>query len=150
MPISLIQALFGLGGVCFVLCITVFHYFKDKVDKHISEEMKAFFSSQVNNSFLKMVKEGNLPSFVMKDFERELFRKGEPRRRLRSLLMFLPLDGCLFFLSASVASLGLVDNQIITSISTFLESLADSLLLVSFVVIIYCAYQLIKLGLELT
>ena len=150
LPVFLVQALFGLGGVCFVLFITVFHNFRDKVDSHIVEEMRAFFSSPQNHELLEKIGEGSLPPPVIRDFSNELLKTSAPRRKLRSVLLLLPLDGCLFILSASLASLSAMENEVVMSFLGTLEFLANSTLLAAFVVVFVWVYQLVKLAYELT
>jgi len=146
LPILLIPALFGLGGVFFGLCITVFHYFNEKVDQTILEKMRELFSSSTTDSFLQMIKDGSLPLHVLKDFNKDLFKITESRRRFRSLLLFLPFTGGLFISSASFASVSMIENELVTLIMPVLEFLTYSTLLVAFVMIGYCAFQLAKLA----
>jgi len=149
LPEFLIQALFGLGGVCFILCITTFHYFNEKVNEYLLDKMRSLFSSSTTDEFLETIRDGTLPALVMKDFMEDLYKIVKPRRRLRSLLLFFPLSGCLFIFSASLASLSLIENELVMSIGTFLEFLADSILLIAFTLVIYCAFHLVKLAREL-
>lgn len=149
LPSFLIPALFALGGVCILLCAYIFHYFKDRVDQYIIEKMSHFFATETTENFLQMIKEGKLPSTLMKDFTKELFQIGDPRRRLLRCLLFFPVAGGLLILSASLASIGVIENEFIISIADMLELLADLTLLLAFIMIAYSAYQLVKLAREL-
>lgn len=149
-PLVLIQALFGLGGVCLLLFATIFHYFKDRVDQYEIEKASAFFSSPANAETIEAIKDGSLPSVVFKDFNRQLFNIGKPRRRFRNLLLFLPITGGSFLLSASLACVIEMENEFVTSIATTLELLAYFILFIAIVAILYCIYQLVKLARELT
>ena len=87
---------------------------------------------------------------MVKDFSYSLVKIGEPRRRLRSLLLFFPVAGTLFMLSALFASIPEMQIELTVSFADTLEYLADSLLAFAIIVIIYCAYQLARLSRELT
>lgn len=149
LPIFLIQALYGLGGVCFILCITVFHYFNQKVDQQTLEKMRMLFSSPDTSELVKTIRKSDIPFLVMKDFINDLLKIVSQRRRFRSLLVFFPLSGCLFILSASFASLSLIENETARIIAPILEYSGDLLLLVGIAVVLYCGFQLVKLCREL-
>ena len=149
LPSYLIQALFAFGGVCLVLCITVFHYFKDKVDDHILEKMKELFSSSSTSEFIRRIKTGKLPKVVIRDFNDDLFEITSPRRRLQTLLLLFPIAGCLFILSASLAILASPENEFVSQILPMLEYIADLVLAVAVILIIYCTVPLVRLLREL-
>jgi hypothetical protein len=149
LPIFLIQALLGLGGVCFILGITIFHYFNQKVEQHTLERMRVLFSSPETSEFIKTMKKGDLPFPVMKEFIDSLIDIAGQRRRFRSLLVFFPLSGCLFILSASFASVSLIEGETARIFAPILESSGDLLLLVGIALVLYCGFQLVKLCREL-
>lgn len=132
-----------------MLCITVFHYFREKVDENAMQKMREIFSAPSTERFMQEIKSGKLPSVVMKDFNKDMFRIGGPRRRLHSLLLLFPIAGCLLIISALLASLSLIDNELIYRFGTMLEYGADSVLVISIVIVIYCAIQITKLAREL-
>lgn len=112
--------------------------------------MNKFFSSSTVEEVLQMVKKSDISSAIVKDFYNELFRIGEPRRRLLRIVSFFPLVGVLFILSASLASVITIENEVIMLIADGLEFLADLVLLLAIVSMIYSAFQLVRLARELT
>lgn len=149
LPSFLIQALVALGGVCFLIAATIFHYFRDRVNQYVRARLSELFSSSTIDEVLQMLREGSIPSTMMKDFTDELFKIVKPRRRLLSMLLFFPIAGGLLILSASLASVAVIENEMIIPIGDKLEFLADSALLIAFVVIVYCGFQLVRLSREL-
>ena len=149
LPIFLVQALIGLGGLCFILCITIFHYFKDKVDKHILQEVQEAFSSSYTDEFIQKLREGKIPLIVIKNFSKSIFDISLPRRRMQSLLLFFPVAGCLAIISAIFGSFNLIDNPLFSEFVTIFDYVANTLLLLMILIIVYCAIQLIRLTKEL-
>ena len=150
MQTFLIQALFGLGGVFLILGITIFHYFKTKVDECISERINAYFTSSSSMNLNKALQKGTLPLPVIKDFYRDLIKILEPNRRLRSLLLIFPLNGFVFVLSAFFASMPSIFGESISSYFSTLEVLSNLALLFAIVMLFYGVFQLIRLTQNLT
>jgi len=149
LAISLVGALFGLGGLCFLLCITTFHYFKDKVDQRITQEMKEVFSSSYSNEFIKKMRKGEVPLVVIKDFSRNIFDISMLRRRLQSLLLWFPIAGCMAIISAILGSFDFVENELLSEFAGIYEYVVHTSLLITILIIVYCAIQLVRLTKEL-
>lgn len=139
------SALFVLGVACFTLCVTIFHYFKEKVDKHTIEGTKLLlFASSSRKEFRDMLRGVAQASYVY-SFVEEVSRITEARRRFRSLLLFLPLDGVLFFVSGFFTIVVDTNNDVIKpfvsaiSFSTYMAITGGIILLV------YTGYLLARL-----
>jgi len=149
LPEYLIPAFIALGGVLLVLCVYIFHYFGDRVNQRMLEKTKEFLSSAMTRDFLQKIEGGSVPSVVIKDFAAELLKIGEPRKTFRDLLLFSPITGVLFIFSACLATLTTVQNEFMRSIADSLELVADLALLGAIILLIYCAFKLVKLTREL-
>ncbi len=150
MPTYLIGALLALVGVCIGLCVTIFHYFKDRVDEHIREKMQKFFSSSSTNELVGKIRKGSLPKVVTRDFSDDLFRITGPRRRLRTLFLLFPVDGCLFMLTAFFAIFASSESGFIPETLQYLEYVANLLLMIAIILFIYCSIELVLLTRELS
>lgn len=111
--------------------------------------MRMLFSSTTTSEFLNTIKKGSPPFPVIKDFIDDLLKIAGQRKRFRSLLFFFPLSGCLFIISASLASISLTDSETARLFAPTLEFSADLLLVIGIGVVLYCGYQLVKLCNEL-
>lgn len=145
-PVILIQAIFGLSGVCFVFFVSIFHYFRDRVDKNIKDNMSKHFSSRADDDFFDKIKDGILSTVIMKDFTQELFEVTEPRRRLRTSLLLMPIAGCMFLVSALIACISMIENEFTSLFYTLFENAVYFTLIGAFIFLIYGIYQTIRLA----
>lgn len=149
LPDYVIQALYGLSGVFFILSVTTFYYFRDKVDEYISQRTREFFSSPSTGKLIEQIKKGKAPMIVLRDFVSDLFRLSNPRRRLNALLLLLPTVGCLFLLSASISFVVTVKNGFELQVVTVSEYISYFFLIVAISLVVYSAFHLTKLTREL-
>jgi hypothetical protein len=149
LPIFLIQALVGLGGVCLVISITIFHYFKSRVDECVSQRVSAYFSSPTSQNLNKALRKGGLSLTIVKDLSKDLSKILEPNRRFRSLLFYFPMSGFTFILSATLAGLPSISSDF-APFTPALEIFSDSTLIISFGSLFYGVLQLVRLTQDLT
>lgn len=141
-PSNLITPIIALGSGCIVICISIFHYFRDRVDKHIHDEMTKLFSSEETTAFLEGIEEGTVTSTMFRDFYNQLSNIWKPKQLLRSLWTCFPTSGAFFI---GVGLLGsLVDYE-----NLLYDYIVFSLLLVGTAFFIVGIIQLIRLGRKL-
>ena len=100
-PSTLVTALIALGSGCIVISISIFHYFRDRVDNYTHGEMRDLFSTKETMKFLKGVKEGKVTSRMLHDFSEQLFESFKPQQWLKASWVFFPLSG-IFFIGAGL------------------------------------------------
>jgi hypothetical protein len=137
-PSALTTALIALGGVCVIISLTIFHYFKDRVDTYTYQEMKDLFSSRETALFIKGIKEGKVTSSMLHDFSGQLFESFKPRQWLKALWAYFPVSG-IFFISAGIIG-SFADTNPIVDYSVY------STLIVGIAFFLSGILQLVRLG----
>ena len=141
-PQDLINPLIALGIGCVVICISIFHYFKDRVDTHIHDEMTKLFSSKETTDFLKGIKSGEVTPTMLRDFYNQLSQIWKPKHLLRNLWICFPTSGALFIVVGLLGSF--VDYE-----NLLYDYLTYSLLLIATIFLVFGIIQLIRLGRKL-
>jgi hypothetical protein len=143
---ELIIALFTLAGVCFTLCLGVFNYFKDKVDRTVSEGVRLLFLGLSHATLDGLMKgKGKGETSYINSFVQNILHIAEPRGRFRSLLLFLPVDACLFLLSGFLLVLLNANNETVKLLLPAIEFAAYLLMTGGIIFLIYCGLQLVRL-----
>jgi hypothetical protein len=140
-PSSLVTALIALGSGCIVISISIFHYFRDRVDNYIHEEMKDLFSSKETIAFLKGIKEGKVTSSMLHDFSGQLFESFKPQQWLKALWVYFPMSG-IFSISAGLIG-SFADSNPMVDYSVY------PTLIVGIVFFVLGISQLVRLGKKL-
>lgn len=140
-PSILVTALIALGGVCIVISITIFHYFKKGVDDYIYEEVRALFSSKETVAFLKGIKEGKVTSSMLRDFSKQLYESFKPLQWLRALWVYFPISGVFFIASGLIGSFA--DTNLIVDYTVY------PTLIMGIAFLLLGILQLVRLGKKL-
>lgn len=140
-PSTLATPLLALGGVCIIISITIFHYFRDRVDSYIHDEMKNLFSTEEATAFINGIKEGKVAPNMLHDFSKQLFEIFKPQQWLKALWIYFPISG-LFFIGAGLIG-SFVDSNLIIDYSVYPTLVAGTAFFLLGII------QLIKLGKKL-
>lgn len=100
-PSVLVTALIALGSGCIIISISIFHYFRDRVDARVHEEMRELFLAKETAVFLKGIKEEKVTSSMLRDFSKQLFESFKPQQWLKALWIYFPISG-IFFIGAGL------------------------------------------------
>ena len=141
-PQNLITSLVTLGGACIVICISIFHYFRDRVDNHIHDEMMKLFSSKEITAFLKGITDGHVTPTMFRDFYNQLSIIWKPKHFLKSLWICFPISGALFIVAGLLGSFADYENLLY-------DYTVYSLLVIATTFFVAGTIQLIRLGKEL-
>lgn len=142
LPQNLITPLFGLGGVCILIFLSTFHYFRDRVNNCIHDEITELFLSKETTSFIKGIKDGNVTSTMLRDFYNQLSNIWKLKLLLKSLLTYFPISSSLFIVSAILGSF--IDYE-----NLFYDYIIYSLLFTATAFFVLGTIQLIRLGKKL-
>ena len=140
-PSSLVTALIALGSGCIIISISIFHYFRDRVDSYIHDEMKDLFSTDETTAFISGIKEEKVTQRMLHDFSKQLFESFKPQQWLKALLTYFPLSGA-FFIGA-----GLIGSY--AEINLIIEYSVYPTLIIGIIFLLLGIAQLIKLGKKL-
>jgi len=113
LPNNLITPILTLGGVCLVFTASFFYYFKDKVDDECNKRTQEFFSYNINEEILDLIKTGEVGEEVVKDIGSGMLKLFESKRRLKNTVTYMPISGVLFIVSSIFSSLGSWQNPIV-------------------------------------
>lgn len=138
-PQNLITPLITLGSGCIIICISIFHYFRDRVDSHIHDQMTILFSSKDTTDFLKGIKDGKVTPIMFRDFYNHLSQIWKPKHWLRNLWICFPTSGALFIVVGLMGSFVNYENLLY-------DYLTYSLLLIATIFFVFGIIQLIRLG----
>jgi len=131
----------ALGGVCIVITITIFHYFKESVDTYVHEKIRDFFSGKETVAFLKGIKEGKVTSSMLRDFSKQLLESFKPHQWLRALWVYFPISGVFFIASGLIGSFA--DTNLIVDCTVYPS------LIMGITFFILGTLQLVRLGKKL-
>ena len=140
-PSALITPLIALGSGCVVISLSIFHYFRDRVDNYIHSKMEDLFSKETTTEFIDGIKDGKVTSSMLHDFSEQLFEIFKPQQWLRALWIYFPLSGAFFICAGLVGSFA-ESNTLINYSSFFI-------LIIGSAFFIFGVIQLIKLGKKL-
>ena len=145
MVTELASALFVLGAACFTICLTIFHYFKEKVDKNTIEGTKLLLFALSSRKEFKDMLRGIAQASYVNSFVEDVFRITEARRRFRNLLLFLPLDGVLFFVSGFFTILVDTNSDVIKPFVSAISSSTYMAITGGIILLVYSGYLLARL-----
>jgi hypothetical protein len=149
LPESIISSLYVLSGSFFIIAITVFYYFRDKVDDQMSRRTKELFSRQPNDELIEEMKEGKVPPTVVRDFVLDVIKISNPRRRLGTLHLLLPLAACLASASASISLLISTRYGFSSEVMTIADYVSGLLVVAIIFLVFCCGFHIAKLMREL-
>ena len=143
LPTTLVTALIALGSACIIISISIFHYFRERIDTYVSECTTKILTSKETTTFIKDVKSGIVSKQVLKDFFNDLIEIWKPEQWLTGLWRLFPLSGLFFILVGILGSFSVVEI-------VYFDYLLYFLLTIGLILFVSGTIQLIRLGSRLT
>ena len=141
LPSNLITPILTLGGVCLVFTASFFYYFKDKVDTECNNRVQNFFSHNINEEVLELIKMGEVAEDLIKEIGAGILNLFSHKRRLKNTVTYMPLAGILFIFSSIFSSLGSWENVVVSQNIRLVGWLSDIFFLLAVISLIYGIYN---------